>query len=342
MQNSLSEKTIEDILSSDRTILSDILRLNANELSLVARQKTLPSGILDLLYLHRNELLLIELKVVPFYSGIISQINGYFDDLVLLQRNNRMINADIKKIVLVTGCSRELLEKCSATGINVLIYYPESVLGKFYENFKELTQFFKLRAGDFGVVRLALLNKTLTLLNEGMSLIEIGEVEKRSIKTLKNRFSVASLVNLVVKFKGRYYLTDLGNEFINSTIAGYEDRLSETQSELLSRFVMENPFYSSITYAIFTLIESIFYLSRSTYPVPFDDVVKHFVQSVGKESTWRTDKARITATYIFSNYAIELGFISKVNNGFYVNPMGVRAILILQLKRSIRLIESQH
>ena len=65
------------------------------------------------------------------------------------------------------------------------------------------------------------------------------------------------------------------------------------------------------------------------------------MQSVGKEKTWKSKKARNTATYIFSNYAVELGLVSKIDNSFYINPIGLRSILLLQLKRSIKLIEYQ-
>jgi hypothetical protein len=64
-----------------------------------------------------------------------------------------------------------------------------------------------------------------------------------------------------------------------------------------------------------------------------------FVKSVGKESTWKTPKSRETATYIFSNYACDLQLLTKINNSFYLTPNGIQAILLLQLNRSIKLIE---
>jgi hypothetical protein len=56
MPNLISEKVIEDILSSDKSILAELLSINPSNLSLIARQKTLQSGKLDLLYLSENEL----------------------------------------------------------------------------------------------------------------------------------------------------------------------------------------------------------------------------------------------------------------------------------------------
>ena len=81
MNNSVSEKVIEDILTADKSILSEVLSLTFSDLSLIARQKTISSGKLDMLYLYKDEMLLIELKVVPFYKKVLTQINNYENDL---------------------------------------------------------------------------------------------------------------------------------------------------------------------------------------------------------------------------------------------------------------------
>ena len=339
--DSISEKTIEDILSSDKSILAEILSLNANDLSLVARQKLIESGKLDLLYLHRDELLLIELKIVNFYRDIIGQINDYYDDLLSLQAQNKLINSKIKKIVLVAGSNSRDIKLCERHSISVIVYRPEYVLAKFFENFKELSYFLKIQSGDFGVVRLGLLKNTLYLLSQGKKLNELCNEENRSEKTIKNRLSVATLLNLTIKHKHQFYLTDFGNSFVESTDSGLDDRLSIEQVEMIAEFVSNNPFYSSITYTIISLIESVFVLSKSNYPVPMDLLKEYFIKSVGKEKTWRTDRARHTATYIFSNYSCELGFLSKYSDSFYITPKGIQSVLILQLNRSIKLIESQ-
>ena len=96
MTYTISEKTIEDILSADKTILSDILGYNPANLSIIARQKILNSGKLDLLCMHEDTLVLIELKVVPFYSQIIEQINGYHKDLQELQGQNKLVKVQVE------------------------------------------------------------------------------------------------------------------------------------------------------------------------------------------------------------------------------------------------------
>jgi len=341
MSDYISEKIIEDILSSDKTILAELLSVNPDDLSLVARQKTLESGKLDLLYLYKDELLLIELKAVDFYAKIIPQINGYFEDLEELQRQHKIISSNIKKIILVTNAKPKDIEKCKKESIQIVSYKPEFVLSRYYENFKELSYFLKIQSGDYGVVRIVLMKLTLRLLSQGKNIREISDAEGKSEKTIRNRLSVASQLNLVVKYKKEYFLTDFGNAFLEIGGEKSDDVLNDSQIELLSDFVKENPFYSPITYTISAILETVFVLAKNMYPVPKDAVKDYFVKSVGKEQTWRTDRARETATYIFSNYACELQFLAKVGNHFYITPKGIQVILLLQLNRSIKLIKSQ-
>ncbi len=341
MTNSISEKIIEDILTSDKSILSEVLNLNFSDLSLIARQKIVSSGKLDMLYLHKDEMLLIELKVVPFYKEIITQINNYENDLSDLQKQNKLINSKIRKLIVVTGAREIDYRVCSENKIDLVVYKPENILAKYYENFKELSAFLKIQSGDYGVVRLGLIKNTLSYLGEGISLKEICKLENKSEKTIRNKVSVAQLLGLVNKFKNNFYLSDLGNQFVELGEKIVDDRLNEEQVELLSNSIKENPFYSSITYTIFSLIETVFVLSKNSYPVSKDAVKDYFVKSVGKTETWRADKAKETANYIFSNYACELEFLVKVNNEFYITPKGIQAILLLQLNRSIKLIESK-
>lgn len=341
MTYAISEKTIEDILSADKTILSDILGYNPANLSIIARQKILNSGKLDLLCMHEDTLVLIELKVVPFYSQIIEQINGYHKDLQELQGQNKLVNAPMQKVVLVTSFSSTDIAQCEQESIRVYICKPEQVLAKYFENFKELSYFLTMQSGDYGVVRLGLLNTTLRLLGEGKTQAQISLSENKSIKTIKNRLTVAKLIGLVSKYKGEYFLTEIGESFVQAGNLNLADRLTDEQSNILSDFVKNTPFYSQITYTILSFLETVFILAKSSYPVDKENAQGFFVKSVGKEKTWRTPKTRITATYIFSNYACDLQFLAMIGNQFYITPKGIQAILLLQLNRSIKLIESQ-
>jgi len=318
-----------------------LLNCNPSNLSVIARQKTLDSGKLDLLYLYENELLLIELKAVPFYYSIIRQVNGYQADLSRLQESHKLIDGTIKKIVLVTNANNAEIQSCADESIELKIYRPEHILEKYFENFRERSAFIKIQSADYGVVRLGLLNSTLNLLAEGKSLREIAQVEGKSPKTIRNRFSISEQLGLVQKAKDQFFLTELGNSITEKKSNFADSNLNENQTELLSSFVTENPFYSPITYTILSFVETVFTLSKSNYPVSSNNAKEFFVKSVGKESTWKTPRSRETATYIFSNYACELQLLTKVNNNFYITPKGIQAILLLQLNRSIKLIEQR-
>ncbi|MBD3364186.1 hypothetical protein GF359_03120 [candidate division WOR-3 bacterium] len=204
-----------------------------------------------------------------------------------------------------------------------------------------MSYFLKIESADSGVVRLGLLKPTLLLLANGESLVQISTNLKRSKKTIGNRLKVASRLNLVTKFQREYFLTDFGNNFLSEGDSIINDRFSQKQLEILTKFVMENPFFSPVTFTIFSIIESVFVLSKSNYPVLFHKLRDYFIESIGKASTWKQEKAKDTATYIFSNYACELQLLAKVRNHFYLTPLGIHAILLLQLNRSIKLIESQ-
>jgi hypothetical protein len=337
---SLSEKVIEDIFVLDKSIISEILKVSYSEISLLARQKTVNSGILDLLYLQKDVLLLIELKIVPFYNDAITQINDYYKDLLQLQNEKKLIQTTIHRIILVTHAKEADYNLCKKENISLIEYNPKEVLTKYYENFKALSYFLTIQSGDFGVVRLGLLCSTLKYLSEGKSKSEIAIASKRSVKSIGNRLSVATHLNLVNKFRNGYYLTEIGIKFVEN-ISNTDEHLSENQIRIIASFIKENPFFSTITYTIFSVIETVFVLSKNIYPVPRDLVKDYFVKSVGKTSTWRTPKARETATYIFTNYACELNFLAKVDSEFFITPEGIQAILLLQLNRSIKLIENK-
>ncbi len=340
MASQLSERVVEDILCCDRSVLAELISADPRSLTLVARQKALKSGKLDLLYLQDDRLMLIELKIGPFAPEVIQQVNQYALDLEELQAQRRLISAKVTKVVLAATARPSDYEQCKPHSVRLIVYSPESVLCRYYENFRRPAYFLQLQSSDYGVVRLGLLNYTLKLVSEGKNVKQICEAEGRSEKTIKNRLSLGVLLGLIAKFRSEYFLTDFGTSVIESRNGHVDDRFSDEQLDQLASFVEANPFYSSITYALLSLVESVFVLAKNTYPVPWKVAKDYFVSSVGKGSTWQTPRARETATYIFANYACELEFLAKVDNHLYITPRGIRAIVLLQLNRSLKLIES--
>ncbi len=342
MTTSITEKVIEDILSSDRSILAGVLSVNQGDLSPIARQKKFDNRrILDLLYLHQNELLLIELKAVPFYSDIIDQINDYHNELLKLQSQSKLIKTKINKIILVTDARKEHFVACEKEKIRLIKFDIEEILSKYYQNFRELSTFLKIQPGNWGVTRLYLLKNTLILLNKGFTVSEICKIENKSIKTIANRFAVASLIGLLEKNKNGYSLTKFGKEVLAKDNFASEERFSVEQFNMISEFVKDDPFYSQITFSIMSVVDTVFILSKAEYPIKYENFQDFFVRSLGKNKTWIQPRAQLTGTYHFANYAEELGFVQKVDNHLFLTPQGIQAILIFQLNRSIKLINAR-
>ncbi len=70
------ESQIEDVLATYPQITQRVLGID-KELTLLARQKILKSGRLDLLFTAEDKLLLLELKVEDFRPEFIQQVKRY-------------------------------------------------------------------------------------------------------------------------------------------------------------------------------------------------------------------------------------------------------------------------
>lgn len=88
------------------------------------------------------------------------------------------------------------------------------------------------------------------------------------------------------------------------------------------------------------MVESAFILSRNSYLISFEDLIEMFKIISGKRSEWKAKKSQSTATYTFLNFAIDLGLLGKIGRQIVITPAGFRFILMLQLHKSIEMIES--
>jgi len=338
----VTEKVIEDIFTTDKSSLANVLSVNQSDLSPIARQKKFDNRrIMDMLYLFQNELLLIELKAVPFYEDVISQVNDYYNELLKLQSQSKLIKTKINKIILVTRANKEQYTLCEKENIKLIKFDLEEVLIRYYQNFRELAAFLNIQPSNRGVTRLYLIKSTLKLLSQGKSFNEIYKIENKSTNTIHNRLAVASLIGLAEKDKGNYKLTTLGKSIIKAEDKISDERFNVEQFELISDFVKENPFFSQITFSIMSVVDTVFILSKAEYPVKYDTFQDFFVRSLGKDKTWTQPQAQLTGTYHFTNYAEELGLIQRVENYLFLTPKGIQAILIFQLNRSIKLINAR-
>lgn len=341
----ITEKVIEDIFTTDKSLLANVLSVNQNDLSLIARQKKFDNRrIMDMLFLFQNELLLIELKAVPFYKDIIFQINDYYHELIKLQNNSKLIKTKINKVILVTNANKENYKQCEAENIKLIEFNLEEILNQYYEKFKELSAFLNIEPSARGVTRLYLLKTTLNLLGKGFSFDQICKTENKASNTIHNRLAVANLLNLVDKpdrNKRIYSLTELGKKIVSAESEISDERFNEEQFELISDFVKENPFFSQITFSVMSVVDTIFILSKAEYPVNYEIFQDFFVRSLGKNKTWVQPQAKLTGTYHFVNYAEELGFIQRIGKSLFLTPKGIQAILIFQLNRAIKLINAR-
>jgi len=339
----IQESQVEEALVSDLLYLKRLLDLPSN-IRLLARQLRLKSGDqrLDLLVLHGKEVCLIELKITKFFKEHIDQINEYRQELHNLQNNKELVAGDISAYLLVTRFTQQERKLCESHDIQIVAYKPLDVLRNYFENLSGIVPFLRIKPNDYGVFNLSLINRTLSKLSEGvLTQDKLAEATKLSKGSIHNHLRVANEFGLARKRGKHWSLTDLGDKYISSAGKGaLIDILTNEQSEMLKKFIAENPFYSHIVFGIYSIVESAFVLSRNSYPIDLAELRRMFVTVGGKKSEWNAPRSQSTATYSFLNFAIDLGLLGKIGKQIVITPRGFRFILMLQLHKSIEMVES--
>lgn len=342
-QNNIKESEVEEAFVSDLKILRDLLGLS-RDLKLIARQLYLKDGEqrLDLLLSCGKLLLLIELKVTQYRSEHKEQVLDYKKELIDLQEANELPTGEIVCFLLVTSFLPSNHADCAKAGITLIKYSAEEVLKKYYDNLWTSTPFLRVKPNDYGVFSLGLINRTLIELQAGKTHEqEIATDIELSRNSVRNHLRAAKEFGLVRKRGHLYFLTDFGDEYVANCNEGkLRDVISETQVELLKKYIARAPFSSSMVFGVYAIVESAFLLSRNTYPIDFKILCKHFTTIGGKETEWKTERARATATYTFLNFAIDLGLLGRIGQNVVITPSGFRFILMLQLHKSIEMIDS--
>jgi hypothetical protein len=138
------------------------------------------------------------------------------------------------------------------------------------------------------------------------------------------------------------YLTTLGKQYVvNRDPTLLSDVVTDEQAEIIQSFILDNPFASPTIFGIYQIVETTFNLARNVYPVPLDMIKSHFRDASGKRFDWSTEKSVYHGTRMYSNYAVELGLLAKVGEQLLVTPNGVRFVLLLQLHKGIRMVNTQ-
>lgn len=338
--SNIRESEIEDVLVAYPRILRDILGIDS-DLSLVARQMEVKSGRLDLLYLSRNQLYLIELKIEPFHASFLEQLLGYGRDLGELQNDNSLVSGNMNSFLLVTYFDPRDRELCEQRGIELRSYDPEKVLKAFYNSIAGLSNFMTIRPKDYGVWHIHVINRVLYKLPESNTISSLSQALDIAPNTIRNHLKFAEQLGLVRRLEGRCLLTDLGTSFVehrDSALSVF--LLSDAQTQLLREHIVRDPFASNIIFGIYVLVEAVFTLARNSYPVEMKDLLHFYRESVGKRFDWPAERSAFLGANAFSNFAVELGLIARVGDRLLLTPSGFRFILMLQLHKGIKIVDS--
>jgi hypothetical protein len=341
--NNISESQVEDALVANLQFLKKILRVE-NELKLIARQLRLKNGErrIDLLVSSGKDLCLVELKVVKYSDEFLLQIVEYRDELISLQKNGELISGKINSFLLVTDATQHQIQYSKLNDVEVIVFKPIDVLTDYYKYLSLVAPFLNIKPNDYGVMNIGKINATLYELSLGLNNEnQIAARVKLAKGSVNHHLKLGTEFGLVRKRKTKYFLTDLGDKYISDfKNDALKEKLTINQIKLLKKHISDDPFYSSSVFGIYSIVESVFLLARNKYPVELIDLQKMFQTVGGKVTEWQSSRALTTATYTFLNFAIDLELLGKIGKQIVITPAGFKFILMLQLHKSIEMIES--
>lgn len=336
----IRESQVEDVLATYPEITQKILNSD-KELSLLARQKILNSGRLDLLFISADKLLLLELKVEKFKDDFVDQVIAYRSDLFSIQGSGLLPRGPIKTYLLCPEFTSDAYKLCGNHDIVGVKYSPERVLQDYFGKIKTSIPFVELRPMDSGLWNIHLINRVLYALNDTNDLGEIAKKTELSIKTIKNHIRFAEQLCLVDRDLSNVSLTTLGKQYVfNRDQSAPIDIVSDEQADLIQGYILENPFATPTIFGIYQIVETTFNLAKNTYPVPMDMIKPQFRDASGKRFEWQTAKSVYHGARMYSNYAIELGLLASVGNKLLITPRGIGFILLLQLYKGIKMVKA--
>jgi len=331
----IRESQIEDIFASQFDDVKDILSVQGN-ITLISRQKKLPSGgILDLLYLCSNELLLLELKAVSSKKEFCDQVINYKNDLLLLQNRKELPLLSIKVYLLCPHFLDSHRKYCYENNVIPVTFSPYELLKNYYFKVKAISTLISLKPVNRGLWNLNLLNRILYLIDDGNTISELSKAVNLSKSTVTSYLTLSNELGLTIKVGNSVNLTNMGVEYTKKRDNNKPtDYINDEQAEIIKNFVIQNPFFSPAVFGIYSAVETVFALSKNYYPVPLKEAYIYFSYLTGRKSEWK-EKASSDAFIMYSNYSIDLGFLAKMNKNYYITPLGIRFILLLELNKSI-------
>ena len=335
----IRESQIEDIFATQFDEVKRILSID-DEISLISRQKILPSGNkIDLLFLSSTDLLLLELKAVRSEIKFCEQVVRYREELTELQRDKEIPNLPIKAYLICPDFLESHKKFCYANDVEPVQFSPYELLKNYYYRVKALTRMIRLKPSNHGLWNLNLLNRVLYSIKNECSIEELAKKIGLSKSTVRSYLHLSTELGLTIR-KPKVSLTPLGASYVaKKEQSAPVEFISDEQIEVLKKHITQNPFFSPAIFGIYSAVETVFALSKNFYPVPLKEAVKYFTYLTGKHSQWAA-KAAHDAFIMYSNYGINLGLLAKVGQNYYLTPAGIRFILLLELNKAILFVNS--
>jgi len=282
------------------------------------------------------------LKAVPFQRKFIKQILDYKNDLTGFQTDGKLLRGEIQPFLLCPSIRNSDKQFGRGEGVSCVDYSPEEVLKYFYQNIRPIASFVEIKPIDIGIWNLHLINKFIYELQQTASIKALHGIVGGSKKTLYNKIKFASELRMIEwePNTDTIALSSLGEKYVSARDESYGERLSEEQVSLVKRFVVQNPYESSVILGIASVVEATFALAKNTYPVPMNQLCEYFTYHSGKIFDWQTTKAKYSATRMYSNYAVDLGLLAKTEHSVYLTPEGFKFTIQMQLHKSLKLMDT--
>lgn len=335
------ESQIEDVLATHPEIARKILDAS-DELTLIARQKILPSGSrIDLLFVAGQRLILVELKVERCRRIFLEQTARYATELRGMQAAGKLVAGALSPFLVCTESSPKDREQAERCGLTIANYDAETVLSEFFARLQANASFMSLKPTNHGLWNLHLLHKILYALDAPKRTQDLAVLNELSSSSIRSYLSLASELLLVSETKGVWSLTENGRKYVwNREPDTLPEFVSEEQSAVLQNVIIENPFASGVILGIYTLVESLYNLSRNTYPVHAEHLMEYFRYSSGRFFQWTARKTAADSMRMYSNYAIDIGLAGRIGDKYYLTPAGIRFILMLNLHKTLKMVDS--
>jgi len=336
----LRESQIEDVLATYPDVPRQLVG-SEDTFRLLARQMSLGSGRLDLLWSTGARLLLMELKIEPCRQEFIDQVLAYRRELTEMQLDGALLGGPIDVVLLCPSFTSSLEQSCQREEVTPVTYSPALVLEEFYRRLRSLSQFVSIRPSDQGLWSIRLINRVVYALATNDNLHSLSAATGLSKKSVANHLRFAEALQLTTRVGDRFSLTDLGQRYMAARTAdAVPNSMSEAQANVIRDFIIRDPFASPVVFGIYLIVDAVFALARNGYPVPWEALSSYFRDCAGKRFEWSSPTTEYHGVQMYSNYAAELGLLGRVGDNLYLTPDGLRSILLLQLHKSIQMLDA--